>query len=478
MDWKQIQRSKDILSRETGTIVKEWGGKISMALVYPNTYSVGMSNLGLHTIYKIANADPEVVCERFFLPEKDINGELLSIENQKRLDSFDLVAFSIPFENDYLNILPMLELAKIPFEHGKRRPVLAAGGAAVTLNPEPLARFFDLLLLGDGEESIPKLLKALKEGRDLEALHEALKDAEGFYLPGLHDLRRISTAITRTLDIHPAESVIWTRGTEFGDMHLIEIQRGCHWRCMYCAAPVIYPEFRNVSFDTIKKCIDNGLQHRKKFGLIGGDPLGHPHFEEIANYIFDAGATFSLSSLRADRISPKVAEILKRAGYKTVTIAPETGTESLRNKIGKKISNQKFVDAARNLAAVDITQLKLYFMIGLPGETEVDLDAIVELTRELNQMLSVSKKTKTLSVRTTVAIGSFVPKRGTPLEEAPFEDVSILIKKVKYLKQQLGKVPNTKVVSESPRTSEIEAMLNRLQGDAASDFLLGRWKNV
>ncbi len=406
MSWNIKSYLKQLVSEEEGTVIKDFGGKRSVVLIYPNTYFVGMSNLGVHNIYRLLNECEDTICERAFLPEKNLiaehrrtNTPVLSVENQRPISEFDEIAFSIAFENDFQNIDAILELSNIPADktqRGGKYPKIIAGGAAVTLNPKAFENICDEVVSGDFEAS--------------------------------------------SAEKKPARSAIWTNNTEFGSMHLVEMQRGCSHRCNFCAAPVIYHPFKQFSREEIIEAINVGLPYRKKIGLIGGDVLAHPDFEEIAEYIHSRSGSFSPSSVRADRITPKIAGLLRKSGHKTVTLAPESGSEDLRRKIGKNIPDEKFFKAAEILSANGIKQIKLYFMIGLPHETDKDIEAVGNFINEMNKA----------EVNLKISVNPFVPKNRTQFQNEKFEGVAELKRKISLLKKVLSKSHCRAVKFESP----------------------------
>ena len=275
--WKLIQKAKATLERERGTVRKPWGGKISICLVYPNIYYVGMSNLGFQTVYQRFNAEDDVLCERAFLPDpedlreyRESQTPLFSLESQTALSDFDLVAFSLSFENDFLNILTLLDLARIPLEsrnRGVKVPLVIAGGVAAFLNPEPISDFFDLFILGEGEEVIQEFLDAYRRAfsgrgrRDKEGLLGELGKVEGVYVPQGYEVSYredgriegmtpkagfpypIKRRWIRDLDRFPSESTLFTPDTEFKEMALVEVNRGCPRGCRFCAACFVYHPF-------------------------------------------------------------------------------------------------------------------------------------------------------------------------------------------------------------------------------------------
>ncbi len=425
MSWKAKSNLKQLLKEEVGTVIKDWGGKTSVALLYPNTYSVGMSNLGVHNVYRLLNERDDVVCERVFAPSPRPSpqrgeGEVFSVESQRPLADFDIVAVSIAYENDIDNLKDIFNLAKI--SAGTGRPRIIAGGAAATLNSQLFKGLVDEVAGGDFERTCqnppsPPFSKGGQGGVKL------------------------------------AHNVIWTPNTEFGSMHLVELQRGCPHRCKFCAAPIIYNPFKQFSKEEIIAAIDLGLPHRKKIGLIGGDVFAHPDFIEVAEYIHSKSATFSPSSVRADRITPEIARLLKQSGHKTITLAPEAGSESLRKRLGKNISDEKFLHAAQILAGEGIRQFKLYFMMGLPEETDGDIEAIEVFVKKFQVSGSRSK--------ISVSVNPFVPKRGTEFEKEAFAGVKTLKDRTNRLKKLLGKLGGVKVKIESPITALHEYELQK-----------------
>ncbi len=413
MNWKTTGKLREISAEEVGAVSKDWGGRISCALIYPNTYFVGMSNLGVHHFYRLANRAQNIVCERAFLPDlselkmfKREGLAVASIESQRSLHEFDLLAFTLPFENDVKNIRTILELSKIPLSKEERSrgrfPKLAIGGAAVVLNKDVFDEVFDVVSTGYVESGLKQVFDGFDTG-------DGLPDG----------------------GIEIARNAVWSSDTEFGSMHLVEVQRGCPNHCLFCAAPVVYRPFKEFSFDEIKAAICEGLPHRKKIGLVGGDVIGHPDFEKIACFIHESKATFSSSSIRADRVTQKIAELFAESGYKTVTLAPEAGNESLRKKIGKKISDDSFFAARSHFVKCGINAFKLYFMIGLPDETEKDILSIAEFVKNF--------KAKGLS-RLSVTVNPFVPKSLTPFKDKAFGPAALLKERSKQLKELFSKI--------------------------------------
>lgn len=473
MTWKLKQHLRARLEREHGAIVKDWGGKRTIALVYPNTYSVGMGNLAVHALYRIFNNRPDIVCERVFLPSKDELEEyqrtatpILSIESQRQLAEFDIVAFSISFENDFLNILPILDLARIPHratDRSQHAPLVIAGGAAVTLNPLPISKIFDAIVLGEVEgyanDLVPLLANAITKS---EAINELAK-LSGVFVP---EVPKPKQRYLKTLNDWPTQTVIYSPQAQFGNMHLIEVQRGCPYRCRFCATPSLYAPPRQRSTAAILQMIEAGLPHRKKFGLIGPYILTHPDFFEIAEAIHSRGAQFSPSSVRVNDITDRHVKLLAKSGHRSIALGIEAGSERLRSTLHKDISDAEILDAAARLANSGITRLRLYFMIGLPEESDDDIFSIVSLARRVfATIVSHAPKTKRVA-DVSLTISPFIPKPGTPLANAPFAGEAAIKSKIRLLRKLIGERGGIRANFDSAQDAEIEAFLSRGREDS------------
>jgi radical SAM superfamily enzyme YgiQ (UPF0313 family) len=495
---KVVLSHSHLLAREEGTIVKEWGGKTSICLVFPNTYHVGMSNLGFQLLYGILNAEPDVVCERAFLPEaKELweysrsNTPLLSLESDKPLAQFQIIAFSTPFENDFPNILSILALAKIPLkakDRDRRSPLVVAGGAAVTLNSEPLTQFVDLFFIGEGEETVIDLLTALQEGgKSKKGFLEQAAGIEGIYCPSLYEahydkkglLKEFAPLSGRTPaqvkrrwvkdpSLTPSTSTILTPLTEFKEMFLMELNRGCPRGCRFCAARAIYSPFRNRAVKTLMGEADQGLQQGNRIGLVGSALGDHPGFNELCSYIVGNGGTISIASIRADAITEEIAQLLAASHHRTLTMAPEAGTERLRDVVAKDLQDEKIFSAVDILASHGITNLKLYFILGLPTETPEDIEGIISLTKQIRHHMG--KGGRKLG-EITLSITPFVPKAWTPFQWHPFEEVKKLKERIKTIKKGIEKIPRTRVIHDLPKWGYVQTLLS--MGDQrVGDILL------
>ena len=482
-----IDRLQELYKDEDSRVTINPHAEQKVAIVYPNTYFVGMSNLGLHIIYEEINLHPSSVCERIFLPEKKeldaydkTKTPLMSVETQRPMHQFDVVAFDVTFEMDYFHIPLMLRHGRVPVTSEARTgfdPIVIAGGPCATFNPEPFADFIDAFIIGEGEGIVTAVLERIRKGREngesREETISALAQIDGVYVPVLYtpqydDNKRfvgydIAEGAPKIIRRHfepltsGGETVIATNFTEFGAMYIIEVARGCGRHCRFCMAGYCFRVPRVRPLDILKEGVDRAEKLGKKVGLMGAAISDYPEVDELVTYIRSKDMRYSCASLRADSLTQAVVDGLAESGQKTITIAPETGSERLRRVINKGISEENLRTAAQLSAKSGIQHMRLYIMIGLPTETDEDIDAIVGLAeRTQAHMAEVGCKG-----RLTLSINPFIPKPFTPFQWMAMDHQKSVEKKLQYIKKSLQKNRRIEVLVESPKEAYIQGVLAR-----------------
>ena len=500
MSWSLKKKSQALLAEEQGTVIKDWGGKISVALVYPNTYAVGMSNLGFQTIYRHLNAMPDVVCERVFMPEPADLDEMrragtqpFSLESLRPLTDFHLIGFSVTYEGDYINVLRLLAMAGIPVRAAARRPhdpLVLMGGVCAFSNPEPIAPFMDFVAVGEGEELVVEMIAAYRAGyRDRAGLLASLAVIDGVYVPERYDIayaddgaivdvaaRDGAPAIVakrRLRNVNAFETVaaVKTSQAEYGHMALLEVGKGCGRGCRFCLEGQVYRPVRHRSVDALRETVERmAAAGERRIGLVGACVSDYPWLADLLKVVEDNGMELSISSLRADSLSEGLVAALARGGHRTLTMAPEAGTERLRRVIRKSISDDQLMTACDLVRAHGIPNLKTYFMIGQPTETIDDVEAIPDLAGRMLERLRVLDPTGRPFGRLTLSVSSFVPKPWTPFQWAPFDGAESLQAKLEIIKRGVRRFSNVRVLHENPREAALQALLAR--GDRrVGDFL-------
>ncbi len=467
-----MSERKRLLDDEVGTCFKH--GEISVGLIYPNSYFVGMSNLGFQTMYDRLNRIPDVSCQRIFLSQPP-----LSLERGNLLSDFEILAFSISFELDYLNVLKMLDPVGIPLHSSDRddsHPLILAGGFAPSSNPEPLAMFIDAFLIGEGEEVITEFMNIYRTLRGKLRRRELLREltqVQGVYVPSTEEKQPVKRRWVKNLDDFDTASCILTPNTEFGDMFLIELTRGCPRQCRFCLAGSVCKPFRFRTPERVLHLVQKGLKMRKKIGLVSLEITSYPYLDKVLSEILNMGGIVSLSSFRPGRWQNEVIKALKKSGQETIAIAPETGSERLRRVIGKDVSEEEVLEQVKVAAANGVKHIKLYFLIGLPTETDTDVQALLELVRKVK---------KVAAPRITVSVNPFVPKPATPFQWTPMEEASVLSSRLRMIRRELGRIGGVNLIHESVKWSLWQGILargDRKVGEVIENtYRIGDWRKA
>ncbi len=479
----------DLFSLETGSYKKKWKGKLPVALIFPNDYHLGMSNLGFQLVYDLLNANPDIVCERVFLPAD--NSTPLSIESQRLLRDFPILLFSVSFEHDFPAIIDLMLRSGIePWTKERRAagevaagtPLVIGGGVATFINPEPLAPYMDFFILGEAEPVMGELqdyLFKFAAGADCrDLLLQAASELPGCYVPSLYEPIYNDDGILsemRPADGVPAKikkniagampvaghSKILTPETEFSNIHLVELGRGCSRGCRFCAAGYVYRPPRQWEPEAIIAGIEARPDVSKRVGLLGMEMAKLANLQKIAAFLLEQTCSLSFSSLRADALNETLLELLATSKLKTAAIAPDGGSERLRRVINKGISQDDCLVAAEALVDIGVRNLKLYFMIGLPTETEDDLNEMVELVRLVQERIAGIGQARGRLTQITLSINCFVPKAWTPFQFHGSFVLRDLKAKVKFLRKKFKGFNNLKLLFDQPQHAFFQSMLAR-----------------
>ena len=473
-------------------------GDIRFHLTYPNNYWVAMSNLGFQAVYDILARDQRVIVERGFLPENSDEKEQQatkwrSFESDRLLGDCDILGFSLSFETDYSHLIRILNNQGLLFNSWQEReaaaqgkfsmPIIIAGGTAVTLNPEPVADLIDAIIVGEAEELLPEMIEVFHEaktkGWSREQLLLGLAQIEGIYVPRFYEphynqdgtmLRfdarddvppRPRRRFVKDLSKFKTHSRILTSETEFKSMFLTETGRGCEMGCRFCVAGYIYRPIRKRSEEVLQETVQIGLENSDAIGFVGAAVSSHKSIAKLAQKVAESGARASLSSIMSQKVSKALAASISESEYKTVALAPEAGSTRLRRAAGKRVDNEQVINAARELAESGIRGFKLYFIVGLPTETDEDVDAIAALAITIRDtVFEISKQSGKLAW-VSLSINPFIPKASTPFQWESMLDPKVLDKKIERIRKLVIKVPNLELRFEPPKESYFQGLLSR-----------------
>lgn len=489
LSWYLKEKLQQVLAQEEGTILYAPGARSGFALVYPNSYHVGMSNLGFQIIYQQINSRGDTACERVFLPDKKMEQEyvrtntpLLTLETQRPLYEFGLIGVAMTFEMDYFNLLAVLELGKVPLlssERGDSDPIVIMGGPCATFNPEPMADFIDVCIIGEGEEVIHELLDAYYRGKDEQLSRNEILTSfakiEGVYVPCLYQhvygedgiIEKISPAVEAPgcvnrrwiadLDAYPAQTVIITADTEFKGLYLVEVARGCGRHCRFCMAGYCFRRPRSRSLSKLETAVGDAKKHGLKVGLMGAAISDYPEIDQLCQHIVDQGLGLSVASLRADSLSPMLVGALAASGQRTITLAPEAASEKMRLVINKGITDEHLYGSIDMATQAGIVNVRLYIMVGLPFEEEQDIEEIVEMALRVKRHMEQQGSKGNL----TLSINPFIPKPFTPFQWLPMANAKTVEKRLNYIQAALKGQKKIEVLIENPREAYIQGILAR-----------------
>lgn len=467
-----MSKARNAPSGELGAIHKNWGGRIPVALTMPNTYYVGMSSLALQLLYSAFNAEDDVVCERIFWEKgaHQAGKPAISLESGRPAADFSVWAFTISWEMDDFNVIELLRQAGIPplaedragqtQWNGKPWPLLIAGGPGLTMNPEPLAPFFDAILIGEGEEAVPHFIELCRESLDeRETLLQTLNATPGWYVPSLRPsnrnhphFQRVERLWVRNLPDYETASTLYTPDTEFSGMHLMEIARGCGRGCRFCLAGYVYRPAREQPLDRLVASAEVARKAGvRKVGLVSAAVSDHTQIDELASTLQQMRLSVSASSMRMDPISVPLIRAMAETGAQNLTVAPEAGSQRLRNVINKTQTEEQMMRAISLAQELNFPQLKLYFMVGHPTETDDDIQALIDFT-----LAARTRFKRRIAINAT----PFVPKAHTPFQWEGMEDGAVLRDRQRTIHKALAR-HGVDVRADSPEWAEVQAVLSR-----------------
>ena len=468
---------------------------VRVLLVYPNSKDVALANLGFQRVHTLLNQISEVECDHYSLPvgwSSDVQelepSSILSHEWNWPLDQFDVIAFSISFEPDYLNAALILKYFGIPLERSKRdasHPLILAGGSAVFINPEPLADCVDAFFIGEGEGLAEPFFKLFRENQYKDT-GEFLKSAariSGIYVPQFYHQEyqgdnmvqfKADPEVFERVERHWVKegspdlcthSVLHDEVSTFKDMSLMEVTRGCIWACRFCTAGFIYrpprlPDLK-LTYNSLERVLAEQGKTVSTVGLVGPSVTDHPDILSLARKIVEDGKKISFSSLRMETLTDELVDLIQKSGQKTLTVAVDGPSERMRRVINKQATDDFIVEKCKFLTEKGILHLKIYSIIGLPGETDEDIDHFISLVeRVMKTYISTCSERGNIG-KVTIGLSPLIPKPGTPFQWHPMEPVRSLKKKFMRIRKALGRLPHIKLSFGSPNEAYLQTYLSR-----------------
>lgn len=448
-DWSPLRAA------ERAAIAFPRHAKHRLAVAYANRYHVGMSSLGFQRVVELVHRRPDWIAERFFT---DGEGMPRSVERDAPLSDFGAIAFSVSFEEDYVHLLELLARAGVPWrrrERGDGDPLVFLGGSCAAINPLPMAELVDVFPLGAAENLLPAMLAALEQESRREAVLDRLAATDGFFVPARHDpeelaqggkLRKLElTAEQMRLPGHLPTSCLVTPHTEFADKFLIEMSRGCPEKCKYCWATFGMGKFRAHPTEMILEAMERARAVTDQLGFVATAVGDHPEVERILEESVRLGFRAAVSSIRIPAVTEGVLAALHASGDRSITLAPETGTDRLRWIMNKPVPNALLLEKVRLIFRHGFRELKLYFIVGMPGETMEDVDGIVDLAAECREAMLAETRARGRTGEIQLGVNLFVPKPYTPWQREPMDREENLREKIARLRRGVRRLPNVRL---------------------------------